>query len=208
MLKISIDQHTLYLADDVKSFHLDAIGKKKVLTYRYTTPKKFKKILENISQYDVKNHIIYHDNIEELKLELANIYEIIEAAGGLVTNELRQILFIYRNSKWDLPKGKIEKNETRELAAIREVEEECGLKIDKLHRHLMTTYHSYSLDKKNILKSNYWYLMSADSRQALHPQREENIEQAVWKSIEEIPALMDNSYSSIRDVLAAYTDIQ
>ena len=37
------------------------------------------------------------------------MFPLVQAAGGLVENKNKQFLFICRNNKWDLPKGKIEK---------------------------------------------------------------------------------------------------
>ena len=114
------------------------------------------------------------------------------------------ILFIFRNGKWDLPKGKIEANETNELGAVREVEEECGIKISKLKGKIDVTYHTYLLDNKHILKSNHWFLMHADSNQKLIPQAEENIEKVEWKKKDEIDRLLENSYDSIRELMELY----
>ena len=49
------------------------------------------------------------------------------AGGGKVYNPKNEILFIFRNGKWDLPKGKAEAKETINLTALREVEEETGI---------------------------------------------------------------------------------
>ena len=69
-----------------------------------------------------------------LKISSPELLPLIEAAGGLVKNENGDYLFIYRNDKWDLPKGKIEKDEKTKVAAVREVEEECGIAVSKLRR--------------------------------------------------------------------------
>lgn len=203
-----MDEHALFLVDDVCSFNLDTLGKKRVVTYRYSNPTKLSEIISSLREYDIKNHILYHSNPKEVLELLFSLYEKIEAAGGLVVNELGQILFIYRNSKWDLPKGKMEMNETKELTAIREVEEECGLKVSSLNRHLVTTYHTYSLGKKKILKANYWYMMSASSQQRLSPQQDENIEKAEWKNLEDVSELLKTSYDSIKDVVSTYINFR
>lgn len=207
MIKVHIDEHTLYITDDVYSFNIDTLKKKRVITYRYSSTPKLIEIINALPQYDIKNHIIYHSEPNHVLNELSQVYEKIDAAGGLVLNEKGDILFIYRNSKWDLPKGKTEPNESMELTAIREVEEECGLKITMLNQHLVTTYHTYTIGKKKILKTNRWYLMTANSHHILTPQIDENIEKAEWKNLSEIPELLKTSYDSIKDVIAKYLSL-
>lgn len=204
MFKIQIEEHTLFILDNVCSFSFDIIQKNRAVIYNYKKPSQLSSILSEIVSYNIKNHIIFHENPQEVFSKFTKIYQPIEAAGGLVCNELGQILFIFRNGKWDLPKGKMELNESRELTAVREVEEECGIKVSKLDKHLITTYHTYTLADKKILKSNYWYLMQADSQQNLSPQQEENIEKVEWVNPINIPNLLQNSYSSIKDVLEIY----
>jgi len=87
---------------------------------------------------------------------------------------------IYRRDFWDLPKGKIDKGEGTEAAALREVEEETGLKNLELGDFLTETYHTYRSKKnKRILKRTYWYQMHS-TQEELIPQAEEDIEQALW----------------------------
>jgi len=207
MFKIKFNEQTLYIVADVCEFNLDSIDKKKAVTYRYSKPKQLKEILEEMKTFKIKSHIIYHSNPQEVFDEISNNFSLIKAAGGLIVNEKNQILFIFRNGKWDLPKGKVEKNESNEHAAIRESEEECGVKISYLKQQLLITYHTYTYESKSMLKANYWFLMFADSQQNLTPQLEENIEKVEWKFLEEIPALLENSYDSIRDVLQVYTSL-
>ena len=84
---------------------------------------------------------------------------LIKAAGGLVKNLNGEYLFIYRNDKWDLPKGKVEKNERVKEAAVREVEEECGIKVDKLGDKICKTYHVYINKGDVVLKKTHWFDM-------------------------------------------------
>lgn len=204
MIKIKFQEHTLFILDNVCSFSFDIITKNKALIYKYTKAKKIAKLVNNIHESPVLNHVIIHNNPMEVFDELKSNFKSINAAGGLVINEKNEILFIFRNKKWDLPKGKIEKDETPEHAAIREVEEETLVKILKLENHLISTFHTYQIEDKKILKTNHWYLMKADSHQELLPQAEENIEKVEWKSVDQIPELMTNSYDSIRDVIKSY----
>lgn len=204
MYKIKFEEHTLIILDSLCSFSFDSISKNKVLVHQFSHDGKLFSLIENIQSEKIKSHILLHSNPMEILELIKTKYSFVEAAGGLVLNEFNQILFIYRNKKWDLPKGKIESGEGKELAAIREVEEETGIKISLIKQHLITTYHTYTFNQKKILKSNHWYLMQADSKQLLVPQVEENIERVDWKDIAEISLLLDNSYEAIRDVINTY----
>lgn len=204
MYKIKFGEHTLLILSDVCSFSFDAIGKNKATIYRYTTTKKFLQLVHNLSTSPIKTHVLIHQDTEQIFNELSSQYKSIIAGGGLVINELGQFLFIHRNGKWDLPKGKIESSETTELGALREVEEECGVKISKLIRPLHISYHTYIQDNLPILKSNHWYLMHADSKQNLIPQVEEGIDKVEWIEPQYIQNYLVQSYDAIHDVIKAY----
>ena len=124
----------------------------------------------------------------------------VEAAGGLVYNTFNELLMIKRMGKWDLPKGKIDPGESREQAALREVEEECGIKGLKLIEQLPTTYHTYKMHNYRFLKITYWFKMKTEFKGKLTPQVEEQITEVKWASQEELPAIIASTYPSIRDV--------
>jgi 8-oxo-dGTP pyrophosphatase MutT (NUDIX family) len=126
---------------------------------------------------------------------------LIEAAGGLVKNETGQHLFIYRNNKWDLPKGKIEKKEKTKIAAVREVEEECGIKVDKLCDKICKTYHTYIYKGEVVLKKTHWFEMHYNGAGKLVPQLEEGITDVRWFKKEDIHTIIENTFPSIIDVL-------
>jgi 8-oxo-dGTP pyrophosphatase MutT (NUDIX family) len=126
---------------------------------------------------------------------------LIEAAGGLVKNEHKAFLFIYRNNKWDLPKGKIEKNETVKEAAVREVEEECNIMVGKLGEKICKTYHVYVNKGEVVLKKTWWYKMKCKGQNKLKPQIEEGITDVRWFKKDEIDPILSNTFPSIMDVL-------
>ncbi|MEO3405524.1 NUDIX domain-containing protein [Mucilaginibacter sp. CAU 1740] len=126
---------------------------------------------------------------------------LIEAAGGLVMNTKGQYLFIYRNDKWDLPKGKIEKDEGVKEAAVREVEEECGIKVSELNEKICKTYHVYVNRGEVVLKKTYWYAMKSKAKDKLKPQKEEGITDVRWFEKEHIEPIIENTFPSIMDVL-------
>jgi 8-oxo-dGTP pyrophosphatase MutT (NUDIX family) len=126
---------------------------------------------------------------------------LIQAAGGLVKNENKAYLFIYRNNKWDLPKGKVEKEESNKEAAVREVEEECGIKVSELGDKICKTYHVYISRGDVVLKKTHWYKMGCKGQEKLKPQREEGITDARWFKKEHIGPIVANTFPSIMDVL-------
>jgi len=128
-------------------------------------------------------------------------YKLVEAAGGLVKNQAGDWLFIYRNSVWDLPKGKLEKGESIEECAVREVAEECGIEEPTITRKLSTTYHTYTLKGERILKPTYWYLMQSADTSELIPQTEEGITEVKWVSTKDAIELAKGSFGSIKEVV-------
>ena len=175
-----------------------------ILIVRYSG--KSKTLLHYINLLEESNRfqsvILYSNNYERLINDFKSLYKTIEAAGGLVKNETGKILMIFRRNFWDLPKGKLEEGESKEAAAIREVQEETGLKKLTLSGYITTTYHTYKSKKgKRILKKTYWYQMQT-SETVVSPQIEEDIEQVVWVTMPEF--LNQNQlsiYKNIKEVL-------
>lgn len=143
-------------------------------------------------------------NPEKLFLEFCKNYKIIEAAGGLCLNKNKDFLFIYRNNMWDLPKGKLEKNESIQQCAVREVEEECGITHLILQQKLCVTYHTYTVNQKNILKRSHWYQMQYNGNSTLKPQLEEGITALKWVSEIEVEEILSKSYETIKLVFLAF----
>lgn len=145
--------------------------------------------------------IVLHADPSRLLLKLEKLGKLIEAAGGAVLNTEKKLLMIFRNDKWDLPKGKIEKRESSEEAAVREVEEECGIAGLSMVRSLTPTYHTYKLKEELILKKTWWYEMSCSSNQVLMPQLEEGITKVEWLSKEDVTKALSGTYFSVVDVV-------
>ena len=130
-------------------------------------------------------------------------YEKIEAAGGIVKRK-NKYLFIKRNGVWDIPKGKLEINETPELGGIREIEEECGIKNPRIDYLITITYHTYEFKGLPTLKKTYWYAMQYDGPKELKPQMEEGISKVSWKKETKISKILTNTYASIEDVIRQF----
>ena len=128
------------------------------------------------------------------------------AAGGIVMNLNHEILWIYRRGFWDLPKGKLDPNETIENCAIREVMEETGINHLVLGKLILTTTHQYH-DKylnEEVEKTTYWYQMSTDKLQAGIPQTEEDIEAVAWVKQADLAPYLAKTYDNIKKVMEAF----
>ena len=129
--------------------------------------------------------------------------KIIKAAGGIVLNPNKEILFIFRRGKWDLPKGKLDEGETMEECAVREVEEETGIREIIVHNFIGITSHEY-FDKwvnEDVIKESHWYEMEIKTMQSLIPQTEEDIEDIKWVSMKELDTYLADSYVNIVEII-------
>jgi 8-oxo-dGTP pyrophosphatase MutT (NUDIX family) len=137
-----------------------------------------------------------------VKKYLRTKFKIVKAAGGLVRKK-EKFLMIYRMKKWDLPKGKREKNETSKGTAVREVEEECNITV-KLGRKICTTWHTYTMNKNAMLKKTRWYIMDSVDDSKMRPAVEEDIESLRWMTRKEVYHALEHSYKSISFVFEQY----
>ena len=150
----------------------------------------------------IGNVVVLVDNVDEAFDLFKSHFKLIKAAGGIVTNSENKKLFIYRLDRWDLPKGKIEKNENNENAAIREVMEECGIKELSIQKQLEDTFHIYAVNEKVILKQTFWFDMKTSYDGELVPQTEESITEVCWFNEEEIKdRVLKNTYGSIAELI-------
>lgn len=159
---------------------------------------KFKKLINRISDGELLYVNLYHKNEEKLEQFLLKKIPVVEAGGGLVFNKKKEILFIKRNGKWDLPKGKIEKGETHQEAAIRETEEETGVRNLQVRAFITKTYHVFKRNDKFRLKVTYWYEMYTDFTGDLMPEAKEGIKKATWKNFEKSQRALTQSYENIK----------
>ena len=169
------------------------------------------KIIEELhkkNETDFHSLYIIVDNKKAFKQKIISLYPLVEAAGGLVQNSEGQFLWIYRLGKWDLPKGKLEKNESFKFAAVREVEEECNVKAE-LQSKLCTTYHTYTHKNQRVLKRTKWYMMHTSQKGKLIAQTEENIEKVEWLTKTQMSKnAITDTYSSIRYVIQRFSMLQ
>ncbi|PRY51456.1 NUDIX domain-containing protein [Arcticibacter pallidicorallinus] len=145
-------------------------------------------------------YLILVDNAKEYFKKLRKAYQVIKAAGGVVSTPDQEYLFIFRKGKWDLPKGKLDEGEKTRSAAVREVEEECGIRVGRLLDKLTNTWHVYEERNEVIFKKTSWYTMEA-AKQKLVPQLEEDITDARWMSEDHFGSIQKNTYPTIMNIL-------
>ena len=205
-IKIYFDDKPVYLGDTMDAelteltHHPDT-----VLIDEFSTPA-INSLLHEIKKPAFHAGIVLHSELEKLKHSFFKHFKIIEAAGGIVQNEKKDILFIYRRDKWDLPKGKMEEGETPEICAEREIEEETGVKNLKLKKKVGETYHTYDEFGKHILKISHWYYFTCDSKQNLQPQTVEDITETKWINTRNIKQPMNDTYENIKDIMRCFFD--
>lgn len=155
-------------------------------------------VLDTLSKKKIESvRLIHHNPNTILKKFLSKLPNVI-AGGGKVYNKNNEVLFIFRNNKWDLPKGKAEKKETIEETAIREVEEETGVSGLKIEKPLQTTYHIFKRNGKLKIKITYWFKMKTNFEGELFPQENEGITKVAWLKEKEIEEAIENSYANIK----------
>jgi 8-oxo-dGTP pyrophosphatase MutT (NUDIX family) len=155
-------------------------------------------LIIKIFQNKVQKAYLYYPDEKEILKKLKDKIPVCKAGGGLVYNKKGEVLFIFRNGKWDLPKGGIEKGEEIEDTAMREVEEETGVGQLTITKKLQKTYHVFKRGGKYKLKITHWFEMHSNFDGATNAQANEGIEKAVWLNPEQIKEALKNSYENIK----------
>ena len=146
----------------------------------------------------IKKAYLYYPDEKEILKKVKEKIPVKKAGGGLVYNKKGEVLFIYRNGKWDLPKGGCDKGEEIEDCSIREVEEETGVRQLTITNRLQKTYHIFKRNGVYRLKITHWFEMKTDFEGELIPQANEGIEKVAWLNPEEIKVALQNSYENIK----------
>jgi 8-oxo-dGTP pyrophosphatase MutT (NUDIX family) len=193
-------KHRLILAnnqDQIKTFNPDFI-------LDQTNYDPVKNALLIVQKNTSEKTIVLLGNPEELMEKILDKFRLIKAAGGLFFNAQKELLFIKRLDKWDLPKGKLEKNEDIETCATREVMEETGAKNIVIDYSLADTFHTYYLNDQWIIKQTHWFTMIGDEEQQFVPQAEEDIEEVKWMDLNTINLQELDTYPAIRHIINEY----
>lgn len=174
----------------------------------YRSPEQLQEYVQRLENSPEIQHLYFHtDGLDRVWKDLTAHFKVVEAAGGVVINPANEILMIYRLGKWDLPKGKLEEEESVMEGAIREVREECGITHLEVVRELPMTYHTYKDGDQPILKRTYWFEMKTDHRAELVPQIEEHIEKAQWVNPDFLDEYLGNTYASIHWLLESNKEL-
>ncbi len=190
MYKVFVNDKPLFLTNEIQKetdfqlFLLESVD--------------IKQLVSKIHQNKISKAYLYDPDEKEILRKLKDKMPVQKAGGGLVYNDNDEVLFIFRNGKWDLPKGGVEKDEEITETAIREVEEETGVKNLRITKKLQKTYHIFKRNDKYKLKITHWFEMRTSYTGMLSPQENEGIEKAVWLSPDEIKDALQNSYENIK----------
>jgi 8-oxo-dGTP pyrophosphatase MutT (NUDIX family) len=197
MYKVFFNDRKLFLTDNfAKHFQV-----KQGLFYKYRDLEDLKELISFYNQLKkIDSLYIFHTDIEELRDAFRECFIPIYAAGGLVRNQKNEYLLIFRRGKWDLPKGKLDADESFMEAAVREVQEECGISDITITRQLLSTYHTYPFQDGLALKKTSWFEMMYRGTETPVPQTEEDIEEVRWVSEEQLASYLPDSYETIVDV--------
>ena len=155
--------------------------------------------IEEILKLVKKNHKIYlfHKNHDKLISAFKKKIKVVKAGGGLVKNNKDELLFIYRRNKWDLPKGKMDKGETIDQTALREVKEETGIVNLEIIDFNQITFHIFKKAKEYRLKETHWYNMRSDFDGEFKPELSEGISKVKWKGRNKIENIT-NTFQNIK----------
>ncbi len=201
MYKVFIKSNLLYVSNEPMKSH---IGFKKVTNIEFADDEVFTNMIPTLEvEYEEPIcYCLYGIDPVFIWRRLRKQYKLVIAGGGLVRNKKDKILFIFRNRKWDLPKGKADYAELIEDTALREVKEECGLTNLIMIGHIIDTYHTYDLKGSRKLKKTSWFQMYSEDKE-LVPQLEEGITKIKWVKEEKLDKILTNTFPSIIDVLEA-----
>ncbi len=198
MYKVFFNHREVYFSDDLSR----TIDKGKGLVYRCDGDHNLHEVIDLFSnQLEIPSLHIIHEDLSVLFEEFKACFRLIDAGGGLVFNPKGEFLVIKRNGVWDLPKGKLEKEEDFETAALREVEEETGLKKLVVVQLIMSTYHTYQISNHKVLKRTQWFEMLYSDNKKPVLEEKEGITKYRWVIPGESEFIKRNTYGSIMDVL-------
>ena len=190
MYKVFVNDKPLFLTNEISKetdfqlFLLDSIDIEQVIVKMF--------------QNKIKKAYLYHPDESVIMKTLKAKIPVNKAGGGLVYNKKGEVLFIFRNGKWDLPKGGTDKGELIDETAMREVEEETGVNGLVVGKKLQKTYHVFKRNGKYKLKITHWFEMHTDFEGTPIGQIEEGIEKVAWLNPHQIKEALQNSYENIK----------
>ncbi|OJW80216.1 MAG: hypothetical protein BGO69_13400 [Bacteroidetes bacterium 46-16] len=199
--KIYYNNKPLILTTNREAFLAENPAGEGYMSFTGAFPRHYRLAIQHLEKPGTLGAIIEDISERSLQEELHDIYQPVDAGGGLVFNEDGEVLMIFRRGKWDLPKGKRDDGEAIDYCALREVSEETGLQQLTLGEKICDTYHVYAQNKEALLKHTVWYRMYGSSKEKLVPQKEENILEAKWVNESDLGPIVFKAYEAIKEVL-------
>lgn len=200
-IKIYFDNKPLFLCDSIDDTIQPYVHHDDAVFIDELNSPSVKSMIHEMLQPHIQAGVYFNPDIEVLKKEFFKKFILIKAAGGFILNDEDKLLMMFRRRKWDLPKGKLDKKESLEKCAIRETEEETGLRNIELISPLINTYHTYHEGSRFNLKETSWFRMRVSGKQNLIPQATENIEKLEWVTKSGLKKYLSNSFPSVEDVI-------
>jgi len=206
MYKIYINETPVYLIESERLDKLEKAGENRLILPYSGNKKQILQLADMLEKSGRYEEVALHfADLQKLFDDFCSKYKIIQAAGGIVRNGDGKILMIYRRGWWDLPKGKIDPGETVEAAAVREVEEETGVRVKLPIKKTGETWHTYREKKHRVLKQVFWFEMEAENKN-LKLQSEEDIESGGWYDLATVLHSNWKMYASIKEILQRYSE--
>lgn len=208
LLKIYWSDKIIFLSNNIsETISLSDTNKCEII--EISNAAEIESFVKQLSNIQTGCYALVYKEFDFLKTNFFNQFHAIEAAGGVVLNQKKELLFIFRRGKWDLPKGKLEAGESYEICAEREIEEETGVNQLKLIDKITNTYHIYEERGQTVLKTSHWFYFTTTFDGNTEPQTEEDISEIKWFSKNEyykIPIL--NTFDAIKDVIDNFIQVQ
>ena len=205
-LKIYFGDKPVYLCDEFDEELTELSHHPDVVLIDELSAPAINSLLHEIKKENFHAAICRHENFEKLKKEFTKHFKFVRAAGGIVQNEKKELLFIFRKGKWDMPKGKMNAKESAESCAKREIKEETGADNLVVKNKVGETFHCYDEFGKHILKQSNWFYFTCKGKQTLKAQTEEDITEVKWIPTKDIKQPMENTYDTIKDILKIFFD--
>ena len=198
MYKVFFKDRVVFLGEDLYA----ARGVPDEHCHRFTDTARLRELVFSFSRNgNIPGLYLYHPNMPLMAESFRSCFKCIDAGGGVVLNDGNEFLVIKRNGVWDLPKGKLEKGEDFETAALREVTEETGLTGLEVRFLIVSTFHTYPLGDDMVLKETRWFEMRYREKGNPVLQVAEGITGYRWVKPGKTGFIRKKSYGSILDVL-------
>ncbi|HVI47371.1 MAG TPA: NUDIX domain-containing protein [Chitinophaga sp.] len=199
-ITIYLNERPLIISENIETVSSNITG---VKVYEYPDAEKIEKVLLKMEDGKREAAVFLTSDVKQLFKKVALHFNVLVAAGGLISNPEGEILMMFRRGKWDLPKGKQDPGEDLETCAVREVTEETGLYTINLAHKITETFHYYPMKNKKVLKHTHWYRMQFTGTELTIPQIEEDIQDIQWIKPVNVEKYLKYSYENIREVFRA-----